>query len=87
VKGIARRLHRLEDQLTPADRKPLKCSRTIIQKWKRCPTSLENARCKRALCPDGTLSELVELEGSDEDLPFTDQALDNWVASFPVETI
>jgi hypothetical protein len=50
--------------------------------------SLEVATCSRTLWPDGTLFEMVQFnqhnEGSDEP---TDQELDSWVESFPVEVV
>ena len=84
MKAIAKRLCRLEDQFGPVDRKPRKVSRTVVQRWSRGATSLENARCKRTLCADGTLTELVELAGNDEVAP---DELDNWVASFSIERL
>jgi hypothetical protein len=48
--------------------------------------SLEDARCRRTLWPDGTLFEMVEFnqhnEGPDE---LTDEELDTWVKTFPVD--
>ncbi len=88
MKAISRRVHRLEDQFAPADRKPRRYERMIVYKWGSSPASLENARCKRPLCPDGTLLELVELEGSNEGLgTLTDDEQDEWVAGFPVATL
>jgi hypothetical protein len=44
---------------------------------------LENATCKRTLCPDGTVMEFVELFGSNEGPDsVTAEELDQWVASF-----
>ena len=49
-------------------------------------TSLETARCKRTLAPDGSVMELVELFGSNQGPDsITDEELDRWVASFPIE--
>jgi hypothetical protein len=48
--------------------------------------SLEDARCRRTLRPDGTLFEIVEFNqhnaGPDK---LTDEDLDTWVDSFPVD--
>jgi hypothetical protein len=48
--------------------------------------SLENATCKRTPCSDGTLLELVEFnEHNEESDELTDEELDRWVESFPVQ--
>jgi len=48
--------------------------------------SLENATCTRTLWPDGTLFEMVELDGSNEGPgEVTDEALDRWLEGFPIQ--
>jgi hypothetical protein len=48
------------------------------------PPNLENCDCSRALCPDGTLLEIVGLHGGNLN-GLSDEELDLWVARFPVE--
>jgi hypothetical protein len=48
--------------------------------------NLENATCKRTPCSDGTLLELVEFKtDNDRSDELTDEELDGWVESFPVQ--
>jgi hypothetical protein len=85
MRTVARRLARLEEQVAPPDQKARKCFRLIVCRYGG-RTSLENARCKRTLSPDGTVMELVELYGSNEGPDsVTPKELDQWVASFPIE--
>jgi hypothetical protein len=85
VKTIVKRLARLEDQFVPPDQKARKCFRLIVCRY-GAKTSLENARCKRTLCPDGTVAELVEMYGSnDGPESVTAEELDRWVAGFPIQ--
>ena len=50
--------------------------------------SFEKATCKRTLCPDGTLWEVVRLDkiGEDGEQP-TEAELDSWIAGFPIEPL
>ena len=50
--------------------------------------SFEKATCKRTLCPDGTLWEVVRLDkiGEDGEQP-TDAELNRWIAGFPIEPL
>jgi hypothetical protein len=85
VRTVVRRLVRLEEHFAPADRKPRRYYRLVVCKW-GSRTGLENATCRRTLCRDGTVAELVELYGSNEgpeSIP--DKELDKWVTSFPIE--
>ncbi|MGA2186400.1 MAG: hypothetical protein ABSH47_25575 [Bryobacteraceae bacterium] len=85
MRTVIKRLARLEDQFVPPDQKARKCFRLIVCRY-GAKTSLENATCKRTLCPDGTVMELVELNGSYEGShSVTAEELDRWVASFPIE--
>jgi hypothetical protein len=85
VKIIERRLRQLEDRFGPADGKPRRRLRLLVSMAGSNP-SVEDATCKRTLCSDGTLLELVEFskhnEGPDV-LPHED--LDRWVETFPVD--
>jgi hypothetical protein len=85
VKIIERRLRQLEDRFGPADGKPRRRLRLLVSMAGSRP-SLENATCKRTLCSDGTLLELVEFnEHNDRSDELTDEELDGWVESFPVQ--
>ena len=52
--------------------------RTIIG-----PTDLAKSTCQRTLCPDGSLLEIVHLNGNGSDL--SEEELDRFIASFPIE--
>ncbi|MGA2186584.1 MAG: hypothetical protein ABSH47_26505 [Bryobacteraceae bacterium] len=85
MKTVIRRLARLEDQFVPPGQKARKCFRMIVFRYGD-KTSLENARCKRTLSPDGTVMEFVELVGSGPGPDsVTEEELDRWVAGFPIE--
>jgi hypothetical protein len=47
--------------------------------------SLATSTCSRTLCGDGTLMELVNLDGIGGEL--SDEALDRFVASFPIQML
>jgi hypothetical protein len=81
VKAIARRLRRLQDQFLPADGKQ-RCLRLVIYS-----SGAKNVTCRRTLCPDGTVMESVELPTSSDGPELTQEELDQWVASFPAETL
>jgi hypothetical protein len=84
MRAVVRRIDRLEDQFGAAYGKPRRRLRMMVSMAGAAP-SLEDATCKRTLWPDGTLFELVEFnrhnDGPDE---LTDEELDNWLESFPV---
>jgi hypothetical protein len=84
VKAIARRLRRLEDQLGPADGKPRGYFRIVLIRLDRIP-GFEGATCRRMLWPDGTLSENEVLGTSSDGREPTEEELDQWVATFPIE--
>ena len=82
--AVMRRIRRLEDQFGSVDR-PRDRFRILV-----CSAgagkSLENATCTRTLWPDGTLFEMVELDGSNEGPgEVTDEALDRWLEGFPIQ--
>jgi len=64
VKAIARRLRRLEDQFAPADGKPRDRFRLVLRPAGLLNPSLENATCRRRLCPNGTVLESVDFTTS-----------------------
>jgi hypothetical protein len=47
------------------------------------PTDLTESTCKRTLCADGSLWEIVHLNGSGSDL--SEGELKRFIASFPLE--
>jgi hypothetical protein len=85
MKTTNRRLSKLEDRLRPEGWKPRGQWRYLI-----CVSGarrrLEGASCQRSLWPDGTLFEMVMFPehsaGADE---VTDDELERWIASFPVQ--
>ena len=50
-----------------------------------CIPGFEDAACWRTLLRDGTVSESVVLGTSSTGRELTDDELDRWVASFPIE--
>ena len=80
MKAIGRRLSRLEDRFAPRD-KPRDRIRMVVSRVGR-DEGLENATCKRTLCANGSLIEVVRLNGSGDGL--TDQDLDGFVESRPI---
>ncbi len=81
---LKRRVEQLEERSGGQSREPRKRLRLVITRADRKP-SLENAECRRTLCPDGTLMELVHLENSREGHDeLSEEALDRFVESFPV---
>lgn len=94
---ITRRLNRLEDQFWPPAVKPRSRFRVVVRKedpdapavrrQDRQP-SFEKATCRRSLCPDGTLWEVVRLDkiGEDGEQP-SEAELNRWIAGFPIEPL
>jgi hypothetical protein len=84
MRAVVRRIDRLEDQFGAAYGRPRRRLRMMISMAGAKP-SLEDATCRRTLCSDGTLMELVEFKqhnaGPDE---LTEEELDAWLESFPV---
>src|ERR1700733_12652937 len=97
MKPITRRLNRLEDQFWPPAPKPQTSFRVVVRmedpdapavRRRDREPSFEKATCKRSLCPDGTLWEVVRLDkiGEDGERP-TDDELNSWIAGFPIEPL
>ena len=84
MKAIARRLRRLEDQFASADGKPRDYFRIVLIRLDRIP-GLEGATCRRTMWPGGTVSESVVMGTSRDGREPTEEQLDRWVASFPIE--
>ena len=84
MKTIGRRLCRLEDRFG-SRAKPRDRFRLVISRIGR-GESLENASCSRTIWPNGTLFEMVRLNGNRAGLgALSDEELDRWVDSFPIE--
>ncbi len=83
MKAIGRRLCRLEDRFAPPD-KPRERYRLVVGRIGP-EEGLQNATCKRTLCANGLLMEVVRLNGSSDGL--TDEDLDRFVESFPIEPV
>ena len=82
---MMRRLNRLEDQFVLVGRRPLRVHRPVLCKYGG-RGSLDNATCTRTLCPDGTVVEFVELDGSNDGPgSVSAEELDRWVNSFPIQ--
>jgi hypothetical protein len=95
MKTIIRRLNRLENQFSPpVPRTSFRVvarytdpDAPVVRRRDREP-SFEKATCRRSLCPDGTLGEVVHLDKIYEDgeQP-TDDELNSWIAGFPIEPL
>ena len=85
MKALATRLRRLEDQFGAADRQPRNYSRMVLQPAGLCKPDLENSTCRRTLWPNGTVHESIVLVPGNNGRELSDDELDRWVASFPIE--
>ena len=87
MKTVIRRITRLEDRFAPQrdfvanprGRLPI-----VVCRMDR-PLSLETSRCRRMLNADGSLTEVVRLDGIRGAL--SDEDLEKFVQRFPVERI
>jgi hypothetical protein len=89
MKTVIRRIARLEDRLAPkvpADflRNPREHVRLVASAMDH-DLNLETSTCRRTLTENGCLIEVVRLDGIRDGL--SDEALDRFVASFPVEIL
>ena len=80
MKAIARRLRRLED-LSGVLESPKRMRLVICAIGQSL--DLSKSTCRRRLDRSGVLTEIVELQGSAQEL--TDEQLEKFVQSFPVE--
>jgi hypothetical protein len=88
MKALAKRLVRLEERFTPVEHDYLRDPRarhrlTITNIGKQL--SLETSTCRRTLSADGSLSEIVMLDGTREGL--SDADFERFIESFPVERV
>ena len=85
MKPVVRRIARLEHRFAPQPdfaRNPRARLRIVVSRMDRA-LSLETSRCRRMLNADGSLSEVVRLDGIRGAL--SDADLEKFVQSFPVE--
>ena len=74
------RLKRLEQRREAATKEPFR----LIIRPVFGPTNLANSTCTRTLAPDGSLMEIVHLDGNGADL--SDDELERFIASTPIQT-
>jgi hypothetical protein len=84
MKTIAKHLCRLEHQFGAADRKPRDYFRIVLRRLDRVP-GLDGATCRRTWWPNSTVCENVVLGASSDGRELSEEELDRWVASFPIE--
>ncbi len=89
MKAVIRRIARLEDQFAPKVqpdfmRHPRHHMRLVASGLDRGLT-VETSTCKRTITASGCLIEVVTLDGRRDGL--TDEELEKFVKSFPVQTI
>ena len=89
MKAVIRRIARLENRLAPKVQPDFVCHprhrlRLVVSGLDRA-LRLETSTCTRTLTASGCLTEVVKLDGSREGL--TDEDLEKFFKSFPVETI
>jgi hypothetical protein len=84
---LARRVQRLQRQFPPAPDyrlNPRERLRVIVAAMDH-DLSLTTSTCSRTLCGDGTLLEVVDLDGTRADL--SEEELDRFVATFPIQML
>jgi hypothetical protein len=85
MKNLDRRLARLEDRLAPDfARNPRQRLRVVVCNLGRA-LSLETSTCRRTRSANGVLTEIVRLDGARDGM--TDEEMEKFVESFPVEMI
>jgi hypothetical protein len=87
MKALAKRVERLQRRRAAAVERdyvqnPRDHFRMVVSRMDR-PLNLETSRCARTLSADGTLTELVRLDGIRGDL--SNEELERFVARFPVQ--
>jgi hypothetical protein len=83
MKNLDRRLARLEDRLAPDfARDPRQRLRAVVC---NLALSLETSTCRRTRSANGVLTEIVRLDGARDGM--TDEEMEKFVESFPVEMI
>jgi hypothetical protein len=85
MKAIVRRVGRLEDRFAINSSGKLRVGvRAIISLPWKGPLSLATSTCRRTLNPGGAVTEIVELDGRDEDID--EEELEKFIASFPIHS-
>jgi hypothetical protein len=87
MSALTRRVNRLQRQFAPARdylQNPHERLRLIVSAMDH-DLSLATSRCIRTLCTNGTLIEVVRLDGIRGEL--SDDALDQFVSGFPVNIL
>jgi len=88
MKAINRRLCRLEHRFAPPDGShgSIRIVLRAVGPEKGIEAeTLEDAKCSRTTWPNGTLFEMVPLNGgNDETSKVSAQELDRWVGDFPI---
>jgi len=77
--NLKARLQKLERHRSQVERGRL---RVVVSRAGK-PFSLATATCTRTLMPDGGLMEIVNVNGSGDDL--SDEELERFIQSFPIE--
>ena len=72
------RIERLETQRRSAEQDSLRI--VVTSPW---PTDLTKATCSRARCENGSLMEIVNLNGSRDGI--SDEDLERFIESFPIQ--
>jgi hypothetical protein len=75
---LTRRIERLEAQRHSAEQELFRI--VMSSPW---PTDLTRATCSRARCDNGSLTEVVFLNGSRDGI--SDEDLERFIESFPIE--
>ena len=83
MKAVVSRIRRLENQFRPASQPDF--VRNARERLRIVVTGLDTSTCRRTLTASGSLTEVVELDGTREGL--TDEQLEQFINSFPVESI
>ncbi len=88
MNALAKRLARLEERFTPVEHDYLRNPRarhrlTVTNIGKQL--NLATSTCRRTLSADGSLFEIVRLDGTRHGLPDAD--FEGFIASFPVERV
>jgi hypothetical protein len=83
MKTVIKRIARLECRLAPTEiaRKPF---RVVVTRMDR-RANLANSTCKRTLLTDGSLMEVVRLDGMSDGL--SEGELEQFIASFSIQTV
>ena len=89
MNAVTRRIRRLEEQFKPAIepdflRNPRHRLRLVVSEMDH-RLNLETSTCRRTLTSSGSLTEVVRLDGIRGGL--TDEELEKFVQSFPIERI